>query len=281
MTVSRLIQMSAAGVSVGDDPYANWTHPDIANGVKNTTYFSSPHGLNTQYFRWSYDGTKLFLIADSTDVHRHTASTAWDITTLSSTVDNEKTFSETVKSIFFNSDGTKAYTVENTTTDIIRQYSLSTAWDISTATSDSKSYSSLQSTATRDFFIRYDGLKLYTMGNTTDKVFQHTLSTAWDISTASYDSVEFSLSTAGSQTNPNSMWFAPTGYYFWVHGQLSDDIRQYRMSTPWDLSTAAYDSIDYDNGDLVGPTALQFNSDGSKLYFGRTLNDRIWEVDIS
>ncbi len=269
------------GASISNNPYRNWTHPDIANGVKNTTYFQSPHGVNTQYFRWSYDGTKLFLVANGDECHTHTASTAWDITTLSSTVDNEKTFTETVRSMFFKSDGTKAYTLQDTTTDIIRQYSLSTPWDISTATSDSKSYSPLQSTATKDFFIRYDGLKLYTVGNSTDKVFQHTLSTAWDISTTSYDSVEFSLSTAGSQTNPTSMWFAPTGYYFWVHGNITDDIRQYSMSTQWDLSTAAYDSIDYDNGDLVGPTALQFNNDGSKLYFGRALNDRIWEVDIT
>lgn len=280
MSLARLIQMGASGVSAEDDIYADWTHPDIANGVKNTTYFASPHGSVTGYFRWSYDGTKFFLIADSNDVHRHTASTAYDITSVSSSVDNEKTFTETVKSIFFKSDGTKAYTLEDTATDIIRQYSLSTAWDISTAASDSKSYSSLQSTATKDFFIRYDGLKLYTMGNSTDKVFQHTLSTAWDISTASYDSVEFSLSTAGSQTNPTSMWFAPTGGYFWVHGNATDDIRQYSMTTDWDLSTASYDSVDYDNGDLVGPTALQFNNDGSKLYFGRALNDRIWEVAV-
>lgn len=273
--------MGASGVSAGeDDIYADWTHPDIANGVKNTTYFASPHGVSTGLFRWSYDGTKLFLIADSTDVHRHTASTAYDITAVSSSVDNEKTFTETVRSIFFKSDGTKVYTAENTTTDIIRQYSLSTAWDISTATSDSKSYSSLQSTATKDFFIRYDGLKLYTMGSSTDKVFQHTLSTAWDISTASYDSVELDLATEGSQTNPSSMWFAPTGEYVWVHGSGTDDIRQYSMTTDWDLSTASYDSIDFDDGDLVGPTALQFNNDGSKLYFGRTLNDRIWEVAV-
>jgi len=254
---------------------------NIATGTKNTTYLASPHGTNTGYFRWSYDGTKFFLIADSNDVHRHTASTAWDITSVSSTVDNEKTFTETVKSIFFKSDGTKAYTLEDAATDIIRQYSLSTAWDISTATSDSKSYSSLQTSSADDFFIRADGLKLYTMGSATDKVFQHTLSTAWDISTASYDSVEFDLATAGSQTNPASMWFEPTGDRFWVHGNATDDIRQYSMSTQWDLSTAAYDSIDYDDADLVGPTALQFNSDGSKLYFGRALNDRIWEVDIT
>lgn len=277
MSVSRLMQMGSARIN---DPYRNWSHPDIANGVKNTTYFASPHGINTGLFRWSYDGTKLFIMADSTDVHRHTASTAYDITTVSSSVDNEKTFTETVRSIFFKSDGTKAYTLEDTTTDIIRQYSLSTAWDISTATSDSKSYSSLQTSSAEDFFISYDGLKLYTMGNTTDKIFQHTLSTSWDISTASYDSVEFNLSTSGSQTNPASMWFAPTGKYFWVHGNATDDIRQYSMTTDWDISTASYDSIDFDDGDLVGPTALQFNNDGSKLYFGRALNDRIWEVAV-
>jgi hypothetical protein len=281
MSVSRLMQMGASGVLSGeDDIYADWVHPDISSGVKNTTSFLSPHGLNTICWRWSYDGTKLFIVGDNTDIHRHTASTAYDITSVSSTVDNEKAFTETIQNIIFKSDGTKVYTVENTTTDIIRQYSLSTAWDISTATSDSKSYSSLQSTSTNDFFIRYDGLKLYTMGSTTDKMFQHTLSTAWDISTASYDSVELDLATEGSQTFPAAIWFAPTGEYVWVHGNTTDDIRQYSMTTAWDISTASYDSIDFDDGDLVGPVSLQFNNDGSKLYFGRSLNDRIWEVAL-
>jgi sugar lactone lactonase YvrE len=52
------------------------------------------------------------------------------------------------------------------------------------------------------------------------------------------------------------------------------------MTTAWDISTASYDSIDFDDGDLVGPVSIQFNNDGSKLYFGRSLNDRIWEVAL-
>jgi len=281
MSIARLMQMARAGVPAGeDDIYADWTHPDIANGVINTTYFQSPHGAFTNCWRWSYDGTKFFIVGDQTDIHTHTASTAYDITSVSSTVDNEKIFTENIENFIFKSDGKKVYTLQNTVTDIIRQYSLSTAWDISTATSDSKSYSSLQSTSSTDFFIRYDGRKLYTMGNSTDKVFQHTLSTAWDISTASYDSLELDLATEGSQTNPSAIWFAPTGEYVWVHGDATNDIRQYSMTTAWDISTASYDSIDYDNSDLVGPVSLQFNNDGSKLYFGRSLNDRIWEVAV-
>ena len=276
MSVSRLMQMGASRIN---DIYRNWVHPDISSGVT-TSSFLSPHGTVTNCWRWSYDGTKIFIVGDNTDIHRHTASTAYDVTSVSSTVDNEITLTEAIENIIFKSDGTKVYTLQNTTTDIIRQYSLSTPWDISTATSDNKSYSSLQSTATRDFFIRYDGLKLYTMGNTTDKMFQHTLSTAWDISTASYDSVQLDLATEGSQTSPSALWFAPTGEYVWVHGNATDDIRQYSMTTAWDLSTASYDSIDYDNANLVGPVSLQFNNDGSKLYFGRSLNDRIWEVAV-
>ena len=83
MSVSRLIQMGASGVSEEDDIYADWTHPDIANGVKNTTSFQSPHGIVTNCWRWSYDGTKLFIVGSNTDIHRHTASTAYDITSVS------------------------------------------------------------------------------------------------------------------------------------------------------------------------------------------------------
>ena len=67
---------------------------------------------------------------------------------------------------------------------------------ISGTTYDSKSFSfASQDTAPKNVAFKSDGTKMYLQGQSTDDVFQYSLSTAWDISTASYDSVNLDLSS--------------------------------------------------------------------------------------
>jgi hypothetical protein len=82
----------------------------------------------------------------------------------------------------FKPDGTKMYVT--TLNSLMFQYSLSTAWDITTATYDSVSASILtNSTGVR---FKSDGTRCYIVdyGGSVD---EYLLSTAWDISTLSYN----------------------------------------------------------------------------------------------
>ena len=91
---------------------------------------------------WSYDGTKYYSKNEGSRIIRtSTASTAFDITSLSYTSGNDFDVSSTAKKpdgttvvdwrfgITFNQSGTKMYVLY----DYIWEYSLSTAWDITTA----------------------------------------------------------------------------------------------------------------------------------------------------
>jgi hypothetical protein len=90
---------------------------------------------------WSYDGTKYYSKNEGSRIIRmSTASTAFDITSLSYTSGNDFNISSTAKTtggttvgwdfgITFNQSGTKMYVLN----DYIWEYSLSTAWDITTA----------------------------------------------------------------------------------------------------------------------------------------------------
>ena len=75
----------------------------------------------------------------------------------------------------FSSDGTKAYMlggVSNTT----YQYTLSTAWDISTGSYASKSLSvAAQEAAPRGIAFSSDGAKAYILGSANDTIYQYTL----------------------------------------------------------------------------------------------------------
>ena len=108
------------------------------------------------------------------------------------------------RGLFFKSDGTKMYITGSTAS--VYQYTLSPAWDVTTASYDSVSFSvSSQEAGTEALFFKSDGTKMYILGINSDAVFQYSLSTAWDLSTASYDSVSFSVSS--QEANSTALFF--------------------------------------------------------------------------
>ena len=181
---------------------------------------------------------------------------------------------------FIKSDGTKLY-VTGQTSDAVFQYTLSTAWDLSTASYDSVSFSvSSQETVPNGVFFKSDGTKMYVVGSSTDSVYQYSLSTAWDLSTASYDSVSFSV--ASQATIPRSVDFSSDGLNMYVSNASDDALYQYILSTAWDLSTASYASktvsVQTQEGTLRGHA---FNSNGTKLFIVGTTADTVFQYDLT
>jgi hypothetical protein len=180
---------------------------------------SNPAGI-----RFDPEGTKMFISGSSNDgVLEYALSTPWDVSTASYTAFKSMTSSgNNFTGIHFKPDGTKMYLMNST--DVAVQWSLSTAWDISTATYDSKSFlTNSQDSVATDLYLSSDGLKLYTNGITGDNIYQYSLSTAWDISTASYDSISFSYNAQG--TNSYNLTFHPDGSKFYVG--FSNTVHQY------------------------------------------------------
>jgi DNA-binding beta-propeller fold protein YncE len=164
--------------------------------------------------------------------------------------------------------------------DDVNQYTLSTAWDVSTASYDTVSFSvSGQDSQPHGLFFKPDGTKMYMLG-VSDAVYQYTLSTAWDMDTASYDSVSFS--TVGQDGNGFGLAFNPDGTQFWIAGSSTDTIYQYSLSTAWDISTASYanKSLSVRNIDST-VSGIAFSDDGSRVYIGGQTNRLIVQFDLS
>ena len=71
-------------------------------------------------------------------------------------------------------------------------FPLSSAYDISTGSYDSVSFSlSSQDGNMEDVVFNADGTKFYGVGLNTYAIYQYSCSSAFDLSTASYDSVSF------------------------------------------------------------------------------------------
>lgn len=166
-------------------------------------------------------------------------------------------------------DGTKLYVI-NTTTNVVYQYTMTTPYDVSTAAYDSKSYdpSETGNNNTRSLWFKNDGTKMYVGDSSkggSHTLYQYTLSTAWDVSTASYDSVSFSFSAQGG--NQQCLFFHPEGTAFWLEYFDDRTIKQYVLSTPWDLSTASYDSVSLStSGDVTNVNSFCFNPSGTEFF---------------
>ena len=180
----------------------------------------------------------------------------------------------------FKTDGTKMYTL-NLTGASIEQYSLSTAFDITTATKDSKTFSvSSQDSSPYEIEFSSDGTKLFALGTTTDTVYQYSLSTAWDISTASYDSVSFSV--ASQATQPYGMGFKSDGTALYVLDYNTNNVFQYTLSTAWDVSTLSYSSKSLSvASESTRGYGLGISPDGNKVFVGDDLVDAVFEYTLS
>jgi len=171
--------------------------------------------------------------------------------------------------LHFKPDGSKMY-VSGYGTDAAYQYSLSTPYDVSTASYDSKSLSGLSQDTTngRGLDFKPDGTKLYFIGGTNDRVYEYSLSTAWDISTGSYNNVFFGV---GSQANnPSGVRFKSDGTKMYVSqyqgNSVGNYVYQYTLSTAWDITSASYDNVYLDvNTQPVAVEDFAFSSDGTSL----------------
>lgn len=228
------------------------------------------------------DGTKIYVVnLNDNAISEFNLSSAWDITTMSYVQEFvvASPFSYAVYNIYFKPDGLKLYAITSQSTASVQEYTLSSAWNVTTASlTNTLSISAQEGSSPRGIFFKDDGTKMYTTGQSSDGVNQYDLSTPWDTSTASF---QFKFSVSGQETNPVAVFFKPEGDVMYVMGISGDDINQYRLSTPWNVSTASY-SINFNTRPQSPYNAygLAFKSDGTKFYIGYPFGSYIVAYDI-
>lgn len=107
-----------------------------------------------------------------------------------------------------------------------------------------------------------DGSKMYMVDTFQDRVIQLNLATPWSFSAA--NTTEYIFSVGTQDTAPAGISFSPDGLNFYMVGDFTNDIYRYKLTTPWDLATASYDS----SAPLVADSSwgLAFKPDGKRFY---------------
>ena len=151
--------------------------------------------------------------------------------------------------------------------------------DLGNASYDSVSFSVAgQDTAPWGVFFKSDGIKMYVTGGSGDDINEYNLSTAWDVSTATFLQ-NYSVST--QDTGPRSVFFRPDGTKMYLADAAGDDISEYDLSTAWDVSSSSFVQVFSIAAQDSNPSAVYFKSDGSKMYvLGRT-GVSVYEYDLS
>jgi DNA-binding beta-propeller fold protein YncE len=255
--------------------------------VSTATYASkfkdvSAEETNPRAITFSSDGTKMYIAGiDSDTVFQYTLGTDWDVSTATYASKFKDVSAEDISphGLAFSSDGTKMY-IMGTNTGTVYQYTVGTAWDVSTAVYASKSKPvGTESTLSTEIAFSSDGTKMYTMGTSNDTVYQYTLGTDWDVSTATYASKFKDVSA--EETAGEGLAFSSDGTKMYIVGTINDTVFQYTVGTAWDVSTAVYASKFKDvSAEETSPHCVTFSSDGTKMYIAGIDSDTVFQYTL-
>ena len=254
---------------------------NISNVTYDNTNFDPPT-LQAPAFKdifFKPDGTKMYILSgNNKSVVQYSLSTAWNVSTAAydNAFFNFSLQEGLGRGLFFKPDGTEMYIV-GTDNDSVFQYSLSQAWNTSTASYNGIfSNISTQVTNPIDMFFKQDGTKMYAISSTNDLVYQYSLSFAWNVSSASYDNINFSVTS--QVPSPTDIFFKPDGTKMYVTNVAPDNsVFQYSMAaidscscpannTNWEINVSHncvidfYCDIGFGNLSFVGTGNTTLNS---------------------
>ena len=188
--------------------------------------------------------------------------------------------------IFVKDDGTSFYINEyggaTPANCVVHQFDMTTPYVLGTATHvNTKSYGGNPIYNYGGITFSDDGNHFYAMDANSNVIYQHDMTTPWDISTSSYASKSFSTSTQ-TGTLARGFCFGDSGTKLYVTSYSPGIIYQYSLSTAYDISTASYASISTTlaNADVFD---IHLSSDGTNFLYtsGSSGSATIYEATLS
>jgi len=180
----------------------------------------------------------------------------------------------------FNNDGTKMF-VTGKDGDDVNEYTLSTAFDVSTASFVDSFDVSGEEINPGGLAFNNNGTKMFVVGQTGDDINEYTLSTAFDVSTASYAGNSERFNFSSQEGKPGELVFNNDGTKMFLTGNGGDDVNEYTLSTAFDVSTASFVDSFLVRGEESDPRGLAFNNNGTKMFVTGFNGDEVNEYTLS
>ena len=275
----------ATEVSVGEFELAISTAIDIRGLTDDAIKFNfAPQHTLPRSIEIKPDGTKLYMTGSSSGgtpgVYQYTLSSPYDLSSMAydNTLLDLTAIGNTPITFDFKPDGTKLWVIETST---IYQFSLSTSWDIGTATLDA-SYSGTLLGATQ-YGMAFDdaGTKLIVQAG--DFLREYVMSNPYDLTDLTYNNVIYQLPVAVGECR--DIEFTTDGKGLVLTDRGNDKIWQFELGTSYDITTISNQIRSYTVSVLAGttniqPTGLALGNDNTKLYMLNQGNDQVYQFTI-
>jgi len=252
-------KMFIAGAT-GDDinEYNLSTGFDVSTASYSQNFSVSAQDTDPYGLAFNSDGTKMFVVGNQgDDVSEYNLSTGFDISTASYSQNFSINVQDTSPGgLAFNSDGTKMFVVGRNGDDV-NEYALSTGFDVSTASYTQNFSVSAQENGPTGIAFNSDGTKMFVTTDVSDIINEYTLSTGFDVSTASYSQ---NFSVASQETAPTGLVFSSDGTKMFVVGKTGDDVNEYSTSTTTYSTTFNCENANVFETELDANTTVVFSN---------------------
>lgn len=181
--------------------------------------------------------------------------------------------------MFVREDGLKLYTTSTTGTNLVKQFSLSNSWDVTTLAFEKELDVSSDFSYCTGIEFTLDGTRMFVSGGVggSFRLISYILSTPWDISTATKLHQIFTSSPGGVRISPDGKTL------FFLNASTPNKIEKYTLNTPWNLTTISSLQFSLNLEELTGePITLGFSflDNGLKLFTTGETTSRIFEFDL-
>ena len=196
-----------------------------------------------------------------------------------------------VRGINFKPDGTIMYVTNrdpsNSNKAQVTQYSLSTPFDISTATKTSQTNllhkNNLGVAFPHAIEFKPDGTKMFLASNNSQtSIYQYNLTTPWDSSTVVFEK-RFQIGNS-TESSLRTLSFKPDGTRMFTGGPNQGKIRAYILANPWDLTSGVSleaVSVNLKTSSDTNFRNTQFDTTGSIMYIMGNTNNNIHKYTLS
>ena len=223
-------------------------------------------------------------------VIEHILTTAYDIST--ATVNNTKVvhlsggnLSHVPTQVVFNNDGTKMFIVNHAGRKTVDYWSLTTAFDVSTATFDGAYSLTGKEQRANSIAFNNDGTRMFIagIGNLSQvRIHEISLDTAFDLSSGT--TLLNSEDMNSFQSHIDGVTFNYDGTKMYTITRVTDAqdlMSQFKLTTPYDVSTLSLEGT-YNVSSLTNNAReVVFSNDGSKMFILDDLDNKIHEFNLS
>ena len=202
---------------------------DISTAEFEDNFSTRSEDSQSRDVKFNHDGTKMFVLGQiNVAVCEYTLSIGFDLSSTVTFIDC-KSLSPVgfVEELAFNPDGTKMFVLDNTGNDV-NEFKLTTGFDVSTASYVQTFSVNDQEDDPTGFAFTYGGTKMFVTGWTSDDVNEYKLTTAFDISTATF--VDTYAIADSVENKPSSLTFSADASKMFILGRENNKVYEYSLT---------------------------------------------------